>query len=114
MGYRSGLCQMNPIDRREDPPRFDVLAFIRIVHEGLKRVFEQVQTDNFTFVVNGKRLETSLAEAILISPSISELLRSDISTRTFSIVGSDLDFDFFCRFVEFLGCRTSTLSISSP
>jgi hypothetical protein len=40
------------------------------LQDGLERLFEAVQSDEFSFVVNGEEMKSTIAEAFLISPTI--------------------------------------------
>jgi hypothetical protein len=51
--------------------------FHAVLHDGIDRLFELLQPENFTFVVKGETLKSTLAEAVLISPTICEGLKSD-------------------------------------
>jgi hypothetical protein len=52
-----------------------------------------VKSEKFEFIVNGVSLATTLAEAVLISPKVYELLQTDPSIRTFNIGNNDTDKD---------------------
>jgi hypothetical protein len=55
--------------------------FHAVLHHGIDRVFELVQPEDFTFVVKGERFKSTLMEAVLISPIISERQKSDPMNR---------------------------------
>jgi hypothetical protein len=56
-----------------------------LLQDGLARMLSVVKSDKFEVVVKGECFETTLAEAVLISPKIYELLQIDPTIRTFTI-----------------------------
>jgi hypothetical protein len=50
-------------------------AFYVIVQDGLRRMIECVESERFLFVVEGRELESSLSEAVLISRRVYETLQ---------------------------------------
>jgi hypothetical protein len=60
-----------------------------------------VKSEEFQFCLNGDVLETTLAEAILISPRIHEALRLDRNSRIFTISKNDIDSKSSAIFLEF-------------
>jgi hypothetical protein len=63
--------------------------FYGLLQDGLARMLSIVKSDKFEIVVKGEIFETTLAEAVLISPKIYELLQLDPTIRTFTICGHD-------------------------
>jgi hypothetical protein len=79
--------------------------FYALLQDGLIRVLSVAKSGKFDVFVNGVSLETTVAEAVLISPKIYELLQIDPTIRTFAIYGDDEDPDVHCdSFQAFLGC----------
>jgi hypothetical protein len=81
------------------------LPFYAILQDGLTRLFEVVKSDEFRFIVNGDSFESSVAEAVLISPTIHEVLQNDQSRRTFVISGDKIGSNDFGIFLEFVRCQ---------
>jgi hypothetical protein len=81
------------------------LQFYALLQDGLGRMLSVVKSDKFEVVVKGKSFETTLAEAVLISPKIYELLQLDPTIRTFTIRGLDEAEDVDSNsFKMFLNC----------
>jgi hypothetical protein len=64
-------------------------TFYVLLQDGLTRMLSVVKSDKFELVVNGESFETTLAEAVLISPKVYELLQVDPTIRTFAICSVD-------------------------
>jgi hypothetical protein len=68
-----------------------------------------VKSDKFEFVVKGEIFETTLAEAVLISPKIYELFQIDPTIRTFTICdfdeSPDVESNLFKVFLECIRLR---------
>jgi hypothetical protein len=64
-------------------------TFYALLQDGLTRMLSVVKSDKFELVVNGESFETTLAEAVLISPKVYELLQLDPTIRTFTICSVD-------------------------
>jgi hypothetical protein len=52
---------------------FAFLPFYVIVETELKRMLEFVKSDCFTFIVNGEHFESTIVEAVLISPAVCDI-----------------------------------------
>jgi hypothetical protein len=72
------------------------------LQDGLERLFEAVQSDEFYFVVNGEQMKSTIAEASLISPTIHQQLRSFPDIHTFRIDDTDFSAKHFSHFLEFV------------
>jgi hypothetical protein len=70
-------------------------------------LFELIQPEDFTFIVKDERFKSTLAEAILISPIISERLKSDPTNREFCFPTDELEPKQFSIFLDFIRCRDS-------
>jgi hypothetical protein len=81
---------------------FAFQPFYAIVETGLKRMFECVKSYCFTFVVNGECFESTVAEAVLISPAVCTLLRRDTGARSFIISSSDIESNDFSLILGFV------------
>jgi hypothetical protein len=84
--------------------------FYAIVETGLKRMLDFVKSDCFTFVVNGEHFESTVSEAILISPTVCDLLRRDAGTRSFIISSSDIESNDFSLILGFVRLFDTILS----
>jgi hypothetical protein len=69
----------------EDKPKLNASPVLVALQDGLERLFEAVQSDEFYFVVNGEQIKNRIAEASLISPKIHQQLRSCPHVHTFRI-----------------------------
>jgi hypothetical protein len=58
-------------------------SFYAMIETRLKRMLEFMKSDCFTFVVTGEHFESTVAEIILISPVICDILRRDVGTHSF-------------------------------
>jgi hypothetical protein len=63
--------------------------FCALLQDSLRRMLSVVRSDKFHLVVNGESFGTTLAEAVLISPKVYELLQLDPAIRRFSICSVD-------------------------
>jgi hypothetical protein len=79
--------------------------FHAILQDGIDRLLELVPNEEFTFIVKGERLKTTLCEAVLISPIISERLKIDPMNREFSIESDEIEMKQFLTFVDFIRTR---------
>jgi hypothetical protein len=58
-------------------------------------MLEFVTSDCFTFGVNGEYFESTVAEAVLISPAVCVLLQRGTGARSFIISSSDIESNDF-------------------
>jgi hypothetical protein len=72
------------------------------LQDGLERLFEVVQSDNFYFIVNGEEFKSTIAETALISPTIHQQLRFCPEVHTFRIDSDSFTVKDFHRFIEFV------------
>jgi hypothetical protein len=80
-------------------------TFFALLQDGLTRMLSVVKSDKFEVVLNGESFETTLAEAVLISPKVYELLQLDPTIRTFTISSVDESESIdSSSFQTFLGC----------
>jgi hypothetical protein len=84
---------------------FKFKPFDAILQHGVDRMFEVVKSEEFHFFVNGQCYQSSLAEVVLISPTIHEILRNDRSCRVFVISDDDIDSRGFGHFLDFIHCH---------
>jgi hypothetical protein len=85
--------------------RFKFRPFYAILQEGCDRMFDVVRSETFQFFVNGECYESTLAEAVLISPRVHDVLRNDRSSRAFVISDEDLESRDFGHFLDFVRCH---------
>jgi hypothetical protein len=78
------------------------------LQDGLERLFEVVQSDNFYFVVNGEQLKSTIVETALISPKLHQQLRFSPEIHTFRIDSDNFTSKDFSRFLEFVHSPTIT------
>jgi hypothetical protein len=80
--------------------QFQFRPFYAILEDDLDRMFEFVKSEEFQFFVNGKALESTLEEAVLISPRVHEALRHNRNNRTFTISDDTINSKLFGIFLE--------------
>jgi hypothetical protein len=68
-------------------------------------MFEFMKSDQFTFLVHGRSFESELAEAVLISPAVSDALRTNPLNRSFLISSESIQSEDFNAFLTFVRCR---------
>jgi hypothetical protein len=59
--------------------------FARVLLTGMARLRTVCDSGDFTFVINGERINSDLFEAVLLSPAVSQRLRTDWTDRLFVI-----------------------------
>jgi hypothetical protein len=79
---------------------FKFLPNYSLWKDGLSRMSEFLEADDFTFLVNGESITTTLFEAVLVSPAACDSLRADPTNRTFVICES-IDAQDFRSFLEY-------------
>jgi hypothetical protein len=84
--------------------------FYAIMETGLKRMLEFVKSDCFTFTVNGEYFESTIAEAVLISPAVCDILRRDAGMRSFVISSSDIESNDFGSILGFVRSFDTVMS----
>jgi hypothetical protein len=90
-----------------DTESFKFMPFYTIVNNGLKRMLDFIKSNKFTFTVNGFHFESTITEAIVISPFVYESLLQDPSVSTFCISSSEIDSNDFVEFVQLFHLNTS-------
>jgi hypothetical protein len=79
--------------------------FYAILQDGLDRMFDVVKSEEFRFFVNGECYASTLAEAVLISPTVHDVLRNDRSCPIFVISDKDIDSRNFGHFLDLIRCH---------
>lgn len=87
---------------------FNCLFFNAIWQDGLTRLFDVVKSDIFTFIVNGSHFESTVAEAVVLSPAVYEILRRDASERTFTISDSGIEVNDMKCILAFIHSKESS------
>jgi hypothetical protein len=64
-----------------------------------------VKSEIFTFVINGQYFESTVAEIVLLSPTIHEILRSNPTHHTFVILNDTIDSSSFNLILQFVHSR---------
>jgi hypothetical protein len=72
----------------------------RFISDGLKRVFDLMNTPQFTFVVNDKLFPLSIVEAVLLSPAVHENVENDLSFTKFTVNNSNVTSEDFVLLLE--------------
>jgi hypothetical protein len=72
------------------------------LHDGFERVLDVFPTQDFVFVVNGEDLSSTVVDAVLISPTIHERLRSSPDNHAFKISDERFTAKDFRRFLGFV------------
>jgi hypothetical protein len=91
-----------------EKPKLNASPVLVVLQYGLERLFEAVQSEEFYFIVNDEELKSTLAEAVLISPTIHEELRSSPDFRTFRINDTKFTSNDFGRFLTFVHSQVMT------
>jgi hypothetical protein len=81
-----------------------------ILQDGLERLFEVMKSDCFEFEVEGQKIESTFAEAVLISPIISNLLKSDSTMNQIRINDTNISATSFTAFLRFVRCHDHHIS----
>jgi hypothetical protein len=89
-------------------PKLTASPMLVTLQDGLERLFEVVQSDDFYFLVNGEQLKSTIVETTLISSKIHKQLRSYPEIRTFRIDSDNLTAKDFLRFLEFIHSEVIT------
>jgi hypothetical protein len=76
-----------------------------ILQSSMDRLLAFLKSDSFTFLVNGETLESTVAEAISISPRVFELLSANPLNQSFSITSDLIQSADFGLFLSFSRCR---------
>jgi hypothetical protein len=85
--------------------RLDHSPLFATFQDGFERLLEIAPSEKFFFVVNGESVESTVAQAILISPKVHERLRSAPGNGTFRIDDEHITANDFRRFLTFIGSR---------
>jgi hypothetical protein len=85
----------------------------RFFYEGVQRMMGLMKNDCFIFIVNGHRFETSIAEAILLSPAIYERLMDDGSILNIVLRDDGMQSEDFQRLLSMIRGSSTEILISS-
>jgi hypothetical protein len=70
--------------------QFKFSPFHAVLHDGIDRLLEMIQSEDFMFLVKGQEVKSTIAEAVLISPIIFEKLKMNPMDPTFSFVSDEI------------------------
>jgi hypothetical protein len=70
--------------------------------DGINRLFEVLQSDEFVFVVKDEEVKITVSEAVLISSKVHDNLRSAPDNHRFEISGENITKQDFIRFLDFV------------
>jgi hypothetical protein len=73
--------------------------------DGIDRLLELVPCEEFTFIVKGESLKTTLSEAVLISPIPCERLKTDPMNREFCFGSDSIEKKQFSVFLNLIRNR---------
>jgi hypothetical protein len=93
------------MSQSRDNARLNISPLFLTLQDGLERLFEVIQSEQFEFIVNGEELKITIAEAVLISPTIHQRLQFCPEIRTFRIDDDKLTLKYFSRFLDFVHSR---------
>jgi hypothetical protein len=82
---------------------FKLSMLSEMMKDGLSRILEVFGKDDFIFVVNGRSIKSTFAEALLISPAVYAAFRSDNTKRMFEIREEGIeanDFDLILKLIR--------------
>jgi hypothetical protein len=74
------------------------------LREGLQRVKNVINSDSFTFVINGTRFEIDIIDALLLSPAAHERLQHDRRDTTIVIDDDNISCAAFSKLTDLLKC----------
>jgi hypothetical protein len=100
-GILTKLLVMTTSVRTFADPSFNFSFSYVIVQDGLGRMLDFVGTEDFVFKVNEENILSTVCEAILISPLVSESLLSDHTVRLFNL-SPDIQPKHFHQFLDFI------------
>jgi hypothetical protein len=75
------------------------------LHNGFDRLMTIGNSDEFVFVVNGETVKSTVQEAVLLSPAISERLKLNPGDFTFTIKDDRINSSDFVGFLKFFRSR---------
>jgi hypothetical protein len=90
---------------RSPNPTIKFSPFHAILQDGIDRLLELIPNEEFTFIVKGEEWKITLFEAVLISPIISERLKTDPLNHFFNAENDELEMKQFSSFVDFIRNR---------
>jgi hypothetical protein len=100
------------LPNRQAPVHFS--PFSALLRDGFDRMQEFVESEEFTFVVNGENFSMPLTEALLLSFTVCEIVRNDASCRSFRIDTGDMRSGEFGEFLSFIRrSRVANIGIES-
>jgi hypothetical protein len=70
---------------------FKLSMLSEMMKDGLSRILEVFGKEDFKFVVNGRSIESTIAEALLISPAVYVGFVNDNTKRKFDVCDEDIE-----------------------
>jgi hypothetical protein len=121
---QSSLTSPSPFHagHNSEKARFDRLSFMStttadislpfspfhaVIHDGIDRLMDLMKHDSFTFVVNGEELESTIPEAVALSPTLHASLQSNPLLTTFEFARDSVNSSDFVDFLHFVRSRGS-------
>jgi hypothetical protein len=89
----------------ETHPQFKFTPFYAIVEDGLDRMLDIFEQEEFTFFVKGSKVKSTVAEAVLISPKVYDSILNDRSIRSFVLSDDGIDVAKVEKFLSFVRSR---------
>jgi hypothetical protein len=86
-------------------PTVKFSPFHTILQDGIGRLRELIANEEFTFIMKGEEFKITFFEAVLISPIISERLKTDPENHEFHIESDETEMKQFSTFVDFIRNR---------
>jgi hypothetical protein len=90
-------------------PPIKFSPFHAILQDGIDRLLELIPNEEFTFIVKGESLKTTLSEAVLISPIISERLKTDPTNHEFYFGSDEIEMKQFSGFIVLIRNRNECI-----
>jgi hypothetical protein len=91
----------------ESGPSIQFCPIYAILQDGLERMFYVLEKDCFEFQVGERKIASTVAEAVLISPIIYDLISSDSTMNTFELNEETISATKFEAFLSFVRCHDS-------
>jgi hypothetical protein len=77
----------------------------RVIRDGIDRLMDLIKHESFTFVVNGEKFESTIAEAITLSPAIHESMKPNPLQAMFEFPRDSVKSSDFVHLLEFARSR---------
>jgi hypothetical protein len=111
--FNHNILKLNRMSLVSHNPPVEFSPFHTVLQNGIDRLLEIISPEEFEFIVKGEHLKSTLLEAVLISPIISESLKSDPMIREFHIVSDEIEATTFSVFLELIRNREGWIFLSA-